>query len=103
MINLILSGAISGKIAKTVFEHMLTDGTSPEQIVKEQNLSVISDSSAIEGFIRQVMEKDADKVAEYRSGKVKLFGYFVGQVMKACQGKASPEQVNTLLQDMLTG
>ncbi len=103
MINLIQTGAISGKIAKTVFEHMVAEGKPPEQIVREQNLSVISDSSAIEGFIRQVMEQDAEKVGEYRSGKVKLFGYFVGQVMKACQGKASPDQVNALLQKMLAG
>jgi aspartyl-tRNA(Asn)/glutamyl-tRNA(Gln) amidotransferase subunit B len=101
MINLIQSGAISGKIAKTVFEHMMAEGKSPEEIVREKSLSMISDSSAIEGFIRQVMEQDAAKVLDYRGGKVKLFGYFVGQVMKACQGKASPEQVNSLLQKML--
>ena len=103
MINLIQSGTISGKIAKTVFEHMVEEGKPPAQIVQEKNLSVISDSSVIENFIRQVMDQDPGKVAEYRSGKVKLFGYFVGQVMKACQGKASPEQVNALLQKMLAG
>ncbi len=103
MINMIQSGAISGKIAKTVFEYMFAEGKPPEQIVREKKLSVISDSSAIEAFIRQVMEQEPEKVAEYRSGKVKLFGYFVGQVMKACQGKASPDQVNALLQKMLAG
>jgi aspartyl-tRNA(Asn)/glutamyl-tRNA(Gln) amidotransferase subunit B len=101
MINMIRSNAISGKIAKTVFEHMLAEGKSPEQIVREQNLTVISDSSAIEVFIRKVMDQNADKVAEYRSGKIKLFGFFVGQVMKACEGKASPDQVNASLKQLL--
>ena len=103
ILDLIGNGTISGKIAKTVFEHMVEEGKPPAQIVQEKNLSVISDSSVIENFIRQVMDQDPGKVAEYRSGKVKLFGYFVGQVMKACQGKASPEQVNALLQKMLAG
>jgi aspartyl-tRNA(Asn)/glutamyl-tRNA(Gln) amidotransferase subunit B len=82
---------------------MLAEGKAPGEIVRAQNLMVINDASAIEGFIRQVLEKDADKLAEYRSGKTKLFGYFVGQVMKACQGKAGPEQVNALLKKTLDG
>lgn len=103
LVNLIQSGAISGKIAKTVFEHMLAGEGAPADIVKARNLSVINDASAVEGFIRQVMDANADKVAEYRSGKDKLFGFFVGQVMKVSQGKAGPEQVNALLKDMLAG
>jgi aspartyl-tRNA(Asn)/glutamyl-tRNA(Gln) amidotransferase subunit B len=103
LVNLIHSGAISGKIAKTVFEHMLAGEGAPADIVKARNLSVINDASAVEGFIRQVMDANADKVAEYRSGKDKLFGFFVGQVMKVSQGKAGPEQVNALLKDMLAG
>ena len=103
MINMIQSGSISGKIAKTVFEHMAAEGKAPEAIVKEHNLGVINDSAVIEAYIREAMEKNAGMVADYRSGKTKLFGFFVGQVMKACQGKAGPEQVNTLLQKMLAG
>jgi aspartyl-tRNA(Asn)/glutamyl-tRNA(Gln) amidotransferase subunit B len=101
MIELIRSGTISGKIAKTVFEHMAAEGKAPEQIVRERNLAVINDASAVEGFIRKVLDGNPEKVAEYRSGKVKLFGFFVGQVMKACGGKAGPEQVNSLLKRML--
>ncbi len=101
MINLIRFGAISGKIAKTVFEHMAAEGKPPEQIVHEQNLMVIRDDAAIEGFIREAMESNAAKVAEYKAGKTKLFGFFVGQVMRLCQGKAGPEQVNELLKKML--
>ncbi len=103
MINLIQSGVISGKIAKTVFEFMLAEGLPPGKIVEEKNLMVISDVGAIEGFIREIMVRDAEKVTEYRSGKTKLFGYFVGQVMKACQGKASPEELNTQLKKLLEG
>jgi aspartyl-tRNA(Asn)/glutamyl-tRNA(Gln) amidotransferase subunit B len=103
LVNQIQTGAISGKIAKTVFEHMLAGEGAPADIVKARNLSVINDASAVEGFIRQVMDANADKVAEYRSGKDKLFGFFVGQVMKVSQGKAGPEQVNALLKDMLAG
>ncbi len=103
MIELIRSGAISGKIAKQVFEHLLAGEGAPVDIVKSRNLSVISDASAVEGFIRQVMDANADKVAEYRTGKEKLFGFFVGQVMKASQGKAAPDQVNELLKKMLAG
>jgi aspartyl-tRNA(Asn)/glutamyl-tRNA(Gln) amidotransferase subunit B len=103
LVSLIGSGAISGKIAKAVFEHMLAGEGAPTEIVKVRNLSVINDSAAVEAFIRQVMDANQDKVAEYRSGKDKLFGFFVGQVMKASQGKAGPEQVNDLLKTMLAG
>ncbi len=103
MVELIRTGAISGKIAKTVFEHMLAGEGAPGEIVTARNLSVINDSAAVEGFIRQVMEANPDKVAEYRNGKDKLFGFFVGQVMRASQGKAAPEQVNDLLKTMLAG
>lgn len=103
MVELIRTGAISGKIAKTVFEHLVAGEGSPKDIVEKRGLSVINDSAAVEGFIRQVMEANADKVAEYRSGKDKLFGFFVGQVMRVSQGKAAPGQVNELLKTMLAG
>jgi aspartyl-tRNA(Asn)/glutamyl-tRNA(Gln) amidotransferase subunit B len=103
MVEMIRTGAISGKIAKEVFEHLFAGEGSPKEIVEKRGLSVINDSTAVEGFIRQVMDANGDKVAEYRSGKDKLFGFFVGQVMRASQGKAAPEQVNDLLKKMLAG
>ena len=103
MVELIRTGAISGKIAKEVFEHLFAGEGSPKEIVEKRGLSVINDSAAVEGFIKQVMDANADKVAEYRSGKDKLFGFFVGQVMRASQGKAAPDQVNELLKKMLAG
>jgi aspartyl-tRNA(Asn)/glutamyl-tRNA(Gln) amidotransferase subunit B len=103
LVNLIQTGVISGKIAKTVFEHMLAGEGTPADIVKARNLSVINDASAVEGFVRQVMDANADKVAEYRAGKDKLFGFFVGQVMKTTGGKANPALVNELLKKLLPG
>ncbi len=101
MINMIQSGTITGKIAKTVFEDMMVSGKDPATIVKEKGLIVINDSAAIEALIRQVMEKSPNEVQEFRGGKVKLMGFFVGQVMKLSGGKASPDQVNGLLRKML--
>jgi aspartyl-tRNA(Asn)/glutamyl-tRNA(Gln) amidotransferase subunit B len=101
LINLILAGTISGKIAKTIFEDMILDGKAPGLVVKEKNLVVINDSGAIEKLIREVLDKNVDSVTAYKEGKVKLFGFFVGQVMKLSQGKASPDQVNGLLKKLL--
>lgn len=101
LINLIIDGTISGKIAKTVFEDMLAEGKAPGQIVKDKNLVVISDSGAIEKLVREVLDKNPDSVAAFKGGKVKLLGFFVGQVMKLSQGKASPDQVNELLKKHL--
>ena len=101
LINLINDGTISGKIAKTVFAEMLAEGNSPANIVKEKNLVVISDVGAIEKMIKDVLEKNPESVTAYKGGKVKLFGFFVGQVMKLSQGKAGPDQVNELLKKNL--
>jgi aspartyl-tRNA(Asn)/glutamyl-tRNA(Gln) amidotransferase subunit B len=103
LINLIQNGTISGKIAKTVFEEMLAQGTAPAQIVKDKNLVVISDSSAIEKLVREVLDKNPDSVTAYKGGKLKLMGFFVGQTMKLSQGKASPDQVNEILKKLLDG
>jgi len=103
MIKLIDDDTISGKIAKTVFEQMVATGQTPEAIVAEQGLSQVSDSGAIDAAIAAVLDANPDKVAEYRSGKDKLFGFFVGQVMKATQGKANPGKVNALLKERLAG
>jgi aspartyl-tRNA(Asn)/glutamyl-tRNA(Gln) amidotransferase subunit B len=103
MVELIDSGEISGKIAKSVFEEMVSTGKTAVQIVSEQGLTQISDAGAILSAIESVIATNADKVAQYRSGKDKLFGFFVGQVMKATQGKANPQKLNELLRAKLDG
>jgi aspartyl-tRNA(Asn)/glutamyl-tRNA(Gln) amidotransferase subunit B len=103
MVRLIDDDTISGKIAKTVFEQMVASGQDPAAIVAEQGLGQVSDSGAIDAAIAAVLDANADKVAEYRAGKDKLFGFFVGQVMKATQGKANPGKVNALLKERLEG
>ena len=101
MIKLIDEGQISGKIAKTVFEDMVETGSAPEQIVEEKGLTQVSDEGAILSEIDRILATNAEKVAEYRAGKEKLLGFFVGQVMKATQGKANPKKVNELLKGRL--
>ena len=101
LIALIDEGAISGKIAKTVFEEMVTTGAPPRAIVEAKGLTQVSDEGPILAAIEQVLAAHADKVAEYRGGKDKLFGFFVGQVMKATGGKANPPLVNRLLVEKL--
>jgi aspartyl-tRNA(Asn)/glutamyl-tRNA(Gln) amidotransferase subunit B len=101
LLTLIADDTISGKIAKQVFESMWETGQDAAAIVAAQGLTQVSDTGAIEAVIRKVMETNADKVAEYRSGKDKLFGFFVGQVMKESGGKANPKAVNDLLIKLL--
>jgi aspartyl-tRNA(Asn)/glutamyl-tRNA(Gln) amidotransferase subunit B len=97
LIKLIKDDVISGKIAKTVFEFMFETGEDAAKIVQEKNLSQVSDLGAIEAIIDGVLAENQDKVAEYKSGKDKLFAFFVGQVMKISQGKANPGMVNEIL------
>jgi aspartyl-tRNA(Asn)/glutamyl-tRNA(Gln) amidotransferase subunit B len=99
----IVDATISGKIAKDVFEAMWAEGKPADEIIEAKGLKQITDSSAIEGMIDQVMAANPKQLAEYRSGKDKLFGFFVGQVMKATGGKANPAQLNELLQAKLKG
>jgi aspartyl-tRNA(Asn)/glutamyl-tRNA(Gln) amidotransferase subunit B len=99
----IADGTISGKIAKEVFEAMWSEGRSADAIIEAKGLKQITDTSAIEQAIDQVMANNPQQLAEYRSGKDKLFGFFVGQVMKATQGKANPAQLNELLKRKLGG
>ncbi|HXP77548.1 MAG TPA: Asp-tRNA(Asn)/Glu-tRNA(Gln) amidotransferase subunit GatB [Stellaceae bacterium] len=94
---------ISGRLAKDVFAAMVETGKSPAALVEERGLKQVTDTGAIDAAIDAVMKAQADKVAEYRSGKDKLFGFFVGQVMKATQGKANPALVNELLRKKLAG
>ncbi|MEA5113333.1 MAG: Asp-tRNA(Asn)/Glu-tRNA(Gln) amidotransferase subunit GatB [Geobacteraceae bacterium] len=103
MLKLVEKGTISGKIAKTVFDEMYRTGKEPAKIVEEKGLVQVSDSGAIEKIIDEVMVANADKVEEYRGGKDKLFGFFVGQVMKASKGKANPALVNEMLLEKLQG
>lgn len=103
LIALIKKGEISSKIAKTVFEEMWASGKAPAVIVKEKGLVQVSDPSAIEDAVRRVMKASPKNVEEYRAGKEKLFGFFVGQVMKETQGKGNPGMVNEIIKAFLKG
>jgi len=103
LIDLIADGTISGRIAKEVFEAMVESGEPAARIVEEKGLRQVTDSGAIEAEVDKVLAANADKVAEYRGGKDKLFGFFVGQVMKATKGKANPQAVNEILKAKLDG
>ena len=94
---------ISGKIAKEVFEAMWRSGDSADRVIEAKGLKQITDGAAIEQAIEEVMAKNPAQLAEYRAGKDKLFGFFVGQVMKATAGKANPAQLNELLKKKLPG
>ena len=101
LINRIDDQTISGKIAKTIFEEMCINGASPDDIIESQGLKQISDDGAIEKIIDTVIKNNAAQVEAYLQGKDKLFGFFVGQVMKLTQGKANPKAVNTILKEKL--
>jgi len=94
---------ISGKIAKEVFEIMWADGADADDVIESKGLRQITDSGAIERAIEEAMARNPAQLAEYRAGKDKLFGFFVGQVMKATGGKANPAQLNELLLRKLRG
>jgi len=102
LINLIKNGTISGKIAKTVFELMTESGKDPELIVNEKGLKQESDPKELENLIDKIINDNQVKVKEYKSGKEKLFGFFVGQAMKESGGKANPKLVNEILKDKLS-
>jgi aspartyl-tRNA(Asn)/glutamyl-tRNA(Gln) amidotransferase subunit B len=102
VLRLVDDGVISGKIAKTVFEEMYRTGKQPGDIVAEQGLVQVRDTGALEAVIQQVLTDNASQVEAYRAGKQKLFGFFVGQAMKATQGKANPTLVNELLKKVLS-
>jgi len=103
LIGLVSDGTLSGSLAKQVFEVMLETGDDPARIVEERGLKQTSDTGAIEAEIAKILEANPDKVAEYRGGKDKLFGFFVGQTMRAMAGKANPGVVNDLLKKALEG
>ena len=101
LLSLVADGTLSGTLAKQVFEIMLETGDDPAKIVEERGLKQTSDTGAIEAVIAGVLGANADKVEQYRAGKVALFGFFVGQSMKAMGGKANPGVVNDLLKKAL--
>jgi aspartyl/glutamyl-tRNA(Asn/Gln) amidotransferase, B subunit len=103
MIKLIEEGAISGKMAKDIIEDMYKTGKPPQDIIKEKGLVQITNEGELAKSITAIIEANPNQLADYRGGKEKLFGFFVGQVMKATQGKANPQLVNDLLKKMLAG
>jgi aspartyl-tRNA(Asn)/glutamyl-tRNA(Gln) amidotransferase subunit B len=102
MIKLIGDGTISTKIAKTVFEEMFRTGKDAETVVREKGLVQVSDTGEIERIIDEVIRANPAQHADYKAGKEKLFGFFVGQVMKASKGKANPDLVNQILKKKLS-
>ncbi|MFZ8886360.1 MAG: Asp-tRNA(Asn)/Glu-tRNA(Gln) amidotransferase subunit GatB [Steroidobacteraceae bacterium] len=103
LIARIVDGTLSGKLAKEVLETMWDEGSEADAVIEAKGLRQITDTAAIEAVIRKVMEDNPGQLADYRGGKDKLFGFFVGQVMKATGGKANPGQVNELLRTLLAG
>jgi len=103
MLRLIDEGTISGKMAKSVFEEMFATGKQPEVIIKEKGMVQISDESALEPIIARIVADNPKVVEDYRNGKDKAFGFFVGQVMKATRGQANPKMVNDILKRILSG
>ena len=101
LIKMITSGKISGKIAKDVFVKMQVDDKDAEQIVEKEGLIQQSDPKELEKIITKVISNNKDKVEQYKSGKEKLFGFFVGQIMKASEGKANPQLINEILRNKL--
>ena len=101
LLDLIEDNTISGKIAKDVFAEMMATGKDAAVIVDEKGLKQVTDTGAIEKAVDEIIAANQEKVAEYKSGKDKLFGFFVGQVMKATGGKANPAVLNDLLKKKL--
>jgi len=102
LISRITDNTISGKIAKDVFRLMWDEKRSVDEIIKEQGLEQMTDVSALESVIDEIIAKNLDQVEQFKNGNTKLLGFFVGQVMKATQGKANPKQVNQILDDRLS-
>ena len=101
LINLIKDNTISGKIAKTVFEEMVKNNEDPEKIVNEKGMKQQSDPKELKKIIDTILEKNQDKVGQYKAGKDKLFGFFVGEAMKNTQGKGNPKLINNILKEQL--
>jgi len=102
MLKMIEDGTISGKIAKTVFEEMYRTGKDAEAIVKEKGLIQVTDEGIIQRYIEDVINENPEQVEAYKHGKEKLFGFFIGKVMKKSKGKANPKLVNEILKKRLS-
>ena len=103
LVQSIKSGEISGRIAKEVFEIMIVSGENPRKIIDTKGMKQQSDPKELEKMINEIINKNKDKVTQYKAGKEKLFGFFVGQVMKISGGKANPQLVNEILKKLLKG
>ena len=101
LIKSIKSGEISGRIAKEVFEYMAQSGDDPKKIIESKGLKQESDPKELEKIIKEILEKNQNNVKKYKSGKEKIFGFFVGEVMKVSKGKANPKLVNEILKKLL--
>ena len=101
MIKLIEDGTISNKIAKEIIIELLEKGGNPKEIVDKKGLSVINDENELVAIVEKIINDNPSQVAAYRGGKDKLFGFFVGQVMKATQGRANPQIINEVLHKKL--
>ena len=101
LVQAIKSGEISGRIAKEVFEIMVESGDNPKKIIESKGMKQQSDPKELEKMINEILSKNKDKVDQYKAGKEKLFGFFVGQVMKLSGGKANPQLTNEILKKLL--
>ncbi|MEN6325340.1 MAG: Asp-tRNA(Asn)/Glu-tRNA(Gln) amidotransferase GatCAB subunit B, partial [Syntrophomonas sp.] len=101
LLQLIDDGSISGKMAKTVFEEMFNSGKAPELVIKEKGMAQISDESTLINLIDGIIQDNPKVLEDYKNGKEKAFGFFVGQIMKASKGQANPNIVNKLLKERL--
>jgi len=101
LLHLIEDGTISGKIAKSVFEIMLDDARAPQDIVEAEGLMQITDTDALQATIKEIVAAHPDEAQRFREGEDKLLGFFMGQVMRATEGKANPQTVRELLTRML--
>lgn len=101
LVNLIEKGTISNNIGKQIIFTILKEGTSASEIIEKQGLSQISDEGALKEIVQKIISSNQEQVAAYKSGKVQLFGFFVGQVMKETKGRANPKTVNDLLKELL--
>ena len=100
-LSIVNSVKINGKIAKDVFEEMWNTGTSPEKIIENKGLKQVTDATQIGQIVDEALDQNPTQLEQYKAGKDKLFGFFVGQVMKISKGKANPKQVNKILKEKL--
>jgi aspartyl-tRNA(Asn)/glutamyl-tRNA(Gln) amidotransferase subunit B len=103
LVKLVENGTISGKIAKMAFEALLDSNTTAEELIQARGWVQISDDEPIREAVTAVLNENPDKVAEYRAGKTKLLGFFVGQIMRRTGGRANPQRVNEILSAALEG